>query len=103
MEKKCYLCIRKRKGNDPLTKGHKIHKIMARAKYYIKQQVTYNGKKEAEETFYETTRKTDAEKVFHRLQRTYKETAEVIREGYFKKTDILLTLIAETEFWIEKH
>lgn len=28
MEKKCYLCIRKRKGNDPLTKGHKIHKIM---------------------------------------------------------------------------
>lgn len=93
--------IKKRKR--PLTKGHKVQKIMARAKYYIKRQTTWNDtEKEEEETLFETTRKAEAEKYFYRIRKN-RNYAYNIRMGYFKTDEFTMAGKITNEYWIEKH
>lgn len=86
----------------PLTKGHKVQKIMARAKYYIKRQTTWNDTEKEEETLFETTRKAEAEKYFYRIRKN-RNYAYNIRMGYFKTDEFTMAGKVTNEYWIEKH
>ena len=76
---------------------------MARAKYYIKRQTTWNdSEKEEEETLFEKTRKAEAEKFFYRIRKN-RNYAYDIREGYFKTDEFTMAGKVTNEYWIEKH
>lgn len=77
---------------------------MARAKYYIKRQTTWNDseKEEEEETLFETTRKAEAEKFFYRIRKN-RNYAYNIRMGYFKTDEFTMAGKVTNEYWIEKH
>lgn len=75
---------------------------MARAKYYIKRQTTWNDIEKQEETLFETTRKAEAEKFFYRIRKN-RNYAYDIREGYFKTDEFTMAGKVTKEYWIEKH
>ena len=76
---------------------------MARAKYYIKRQITWNDtEKDEEETIDESTRKADIERFFYRIRKNRSHPID-IRMGYFKTEEFTIAGKVTTEYWIEKH